>query len=508
MSLGSTAVVLGGSMAGLCAAGALAPHFDRVVVLERDELPADAEHRRGVPQSKHPHFLLNSGRRAISDLFPGFEQDLIAAGGLHLIASMDTAYLEDPGWAPRKQGTMTMVYSSRILIERVLRDKVRELDNVSTREGVSVTGIATTAGGTAQGRVTGVTFTGAAGEERIDADLVVDALGRGSSVSDWLAAAGWSAPPVQTLDAKVTYTSRWYDLPSPQDRPKAWWWQHMVIMPTQDKGPHPDEHDFLVNFFPIEGNRAIACMGSWGIDMPRTTSDFVASAERVRTPKFAAAMAACEPTSEVHLTRSTGNKWRRYDRLATPPLGLVFVGDSICAFNPFYAQGISSAAASALLLRDKLGAAAASGQDLDQRFFKRFLAEQRRGLKVPWGMAMARDKGYECATGTETLPEWQRRILASMTWPMFNLITGAAREDAVVDDHFARVFNLDESLAEMMRSPRVLWGLLRYRVSSLFGRYRVPFGFDARQDPPGTDWTPGGAAYEKELAGSGKGSGR
>ena len=157
MSLGRTAVVLGGSVAGLCAAGALAPHFDEVLVLERDELPADAEHRRGVPQSKHPHFLLNSGRRAINELFPGFEEDLVAAGGMHLMPSMDAAYLEGPGWAPRKQGAMTMVYGSRILIERVLRDKVRELANVTIREGVSVSGLDTDGGGTPQGRVTGVT---------------------------------------------------------------------------------------------------------------------------------------------------------------------------------------------------------------------------------------------------------------------------------------------------------------------------------------------------------------
>jgi len=491
MSLGRKAVVLGGSMAGLCAAGALAPHFDEVVVLERDDLPADAEHRRGVPQSKHPHFLLNSGRRAIGELFPGFEEDLIAAGGLHLMPSMDAAYLEGPGWASRKQSSMTMVYSSRILIERVLRDKVRLLTNVKIREGVSVTGIETT--GTS-GRVTGVTFSGSEGDQRIDADLVVDALGRGSSASDWLVAAGWQAPPVMTLDAKVTYTSRWYDLPAPAERPAAWWWQHMVIMPTQEKGEQPPEHEFLVNFFPIEGNRTIACMGSWGIDMPRTTDDFVASAERVRTPLFAAAMAACEPTSEVHLTRSTGNKWRRYDALATAPEGVVFIGDAICAFNPFYAQGISAASESALILRDRLAATSV----LDQRFFKGFLAAQRKSLKVPWGMAMARDRGYECAEGTEVLPPWQRKVLASMTWPMFNLITGAAREDAVVDDHFARVFNLDESLADMMRSPRVLFGLVRYRVNSLLGRRKVPFGFDAQADPPATDWTPG-AHDEKQM---------
>ena len=494
MTLGRTAVVLGGSIAGLCAAGALAPHFDEVLVLERDELPADAEHRRGVPQSKHPHFLLNSGRRAISDLFPGFEDNVIAAGGLHLMPSMDAAYLERTGWASRKQSSMTMVYSSRILIERVLRDNVRQLGNIAIREGVSVRGIETTGGG-ANGRVTGVTFATAAGDERVDADLVVDALGRGSSVSDWLVAAGWPETPVQSLDAKVTYTSRWYDLPSPEARPGSWWWQHIVIMPTQDKGEHPDEHEFLANFFPVEGERAIACMGSWGIEMPRTTDDFVASAKRLRTPLFSAAMATCEPTSEVHLTRSTGNKWRRYDRLPTAPMGIVFVGDSICAFNPFYAQGISAAAGSALLLRARLQ----SATELDQRFFKGFLAEQRKALKVPWGMAMARDRGYECATGTETLPPWRRKILASLTWPTFNLITGAAREDSVVDDHFARVFNLDESLADMMKSPRVLGGLLRYQVNSVLGRRKVPFGFDPQLDPPGTDQTPGVAPHDRKL---------
>jgi 2-polyprenyl-6-methoxyphenol hydroxylase-like FAD-dependent oxidoreductase len=481
MSLGRTAVVLGGSMAGLCAAGALAPHFDEVLVLERDELPPDAEHRRGVPQSKHPHFLLNSGRRAINDLFPGFEEDLVAAGGLHLVASMDTAYLEGPGWAPRKQGALTMVYGSRILIERVLRDKVRELANVKIREGVTVNGIDTVDGGTPRGRVTGVQFD----DERVDADLVVDALGRGSAVSGWLVAAGWPQAPVKTLDAKVTYVSRWYDLPDAETRADSWWWQHMVIMPTQEKGKHPDEHEYLVNFFPMEGNRSIACMGSWGLAMPRTVEDFQASAERLRTPKFAEAMAASEATSDVHLTRSTGNAWRRYDKLPTPPLGLAFVGDSICAFNPFYGQGMSSAALSARLLRDRLRSTA----ELDQAFFRGLLSAQRKELKVPWGMAMARDRGYECATGTEVAPAWQRRILAAMTWPMFNVITGASREDAVVDEHFARVFNMDESLTQMMTSPRVLAGLVRFKVRSVLGRLSLPFGFDSQQDPPGTDWT-------------------
>ncbi|MCW2799170.1 MAG: hypothetical protein JWQ70_642 [Aeromicrobium sp.] len=490
MGLGRTAVVLGGSMAGLSSAGALAPHFDEVLVLERDELPADAQHRRGVPQSKHPHFLLNSGRRALGELFPGFEADLIAAGGMPLIASMDTAHMTDVGWSPRKRGALDMVYGSRLLIERVLRDRVRALKNVTIREGVTVTGINTDDAG----RVIGVKFSG----EEVDAALVVDALGRGSKVSDWLVAAGQPEVPVITLDAKVVYVSQWYDLPSAEERADTWWWKHMVIMPTEKKDDHPKEHDYLSNFFPIEGNRSIACMGSWGLDMPHNEEEFIAAANQLQTPKFAAAMEASTPTSEVHLTRSTGNKWRRYDKLPVAPQGVVFVGDSICAFNPFYGQGMSSAALSAVRLRGALESTSA----LDPAFYQGFLAGQAKEFKVPWGMAMARDRGYDCATGTETVPAWMRKILASVGASMFNTITGASREDHVVDEHFARVFNLDESIGTMMRSPRVIFGLLRFRVKDIFGRHKIPFGFDPQLDPPGKDWSVEAGTAEPELEAS------
>ena len=47
--IGKQAVVIGAGMAGLTAAGALADHFEQVVVLERDILPSEATYRAGTP---------------------------------------------------------------------------------------------------------------------------------------------------------------------------------------------------------------------------------------------------------------------------------------------------------------------------------------------------------------------------------------------------------------------------------------------------------------------------
>ena len=76
------AVVVGASMAGLIAARVLADRFERVTVIDRDTLPTGDENRAGVPQGRHGHGLLASGFRALEGLFPGLEQELVAAGAV------------------------------------------------------------------------------------------------------------------------------------------------------------------------------------------------------------------------------------------------------------------------------------------------------------------------------------------------------------------------------------------------------------------------------------------
>jgi 2-polyprenyl-6-methoxyphenol hydroxylase-like FAD-dependent oxidoreductase len=487
MPHGARAVVLGGSIAGLCAAAAVREFFEDVVILERDELPEGTAHRRGAPQSKHPHFLLNAGREALAELFPHVEQRLIDAGAKVLNPALDAAYCEGRGWAPRKAGAMTMLYSSRILLERVLRDSVRELPGVHLREGVSTRGLIVHTGPTPS--VGGVRYGPAAGggDECLSADLVVDAMGRGSSMPSWLADCGLSPPPEQTLNARVMYSSRWYQPPTGGERPADWWWQQLVVLPAPAPGGR-EEHEYLCTIFPVEGDRWIAFMGSWGHEMPRTSEEFEARAGAVRAPAFAAALARARPTSDVFTTRATSNVWRRYDRLSASPSGLVAMGDAVCAFNPLYGQGMSAAAVSATILRDVLREHAA----LDRSVLRTFFRRQADYLTIPWSLAVARDRAYEHARGTEMLPDGFRKSLTRrLAWPVFGLISAASREDRVVEHHFGRVFNIQESLTDMLRNPRVLVGLARYQVRSMTGRTCLPPYASPLSMPPATDHSGG-----------------
>ena len=87
--VGERAIVVGGGMAGLSAARVLSDRFSQVVLLDRDELPDDANPRPGVPQGKHPHGLLLGGLKALEHLFPGFGDELRQAGAVaeNLIAA-------------------------------------------------------------------------------------------------------------------------------------------------------------------------------------------------------------------------------------------------------------------------------------------------------------------------------------------------------------------------------------------------------------------------------------
>src|SRR6201993_3903660 len=74
------AVVIGGSIAGLCAARVLSDCYDAVTLYERDESPSTPANRATVPQDRHLHLLMARGAIEFESLFPGLLKDMVAAG--------------------------------------------------------------------------------------------------------------------------------------------------------------------------------------------------------------------------------------------------------------------------------------------------------------------------------------------------------------------------------------------------------------------------------------------
>lgn len=72
--------MLGAGIAGLACAAVLAELYDDVTIIERDRLPREPLHRRGIPQGRHLHSLLSRGSQVLEQLVPGLLGELVAAG--------------------------------------------------------------------------------------------------------------------------------------------------------------------------------------------------------------------------------------------------------------------------------------------------------------------------------------------------------------------------------------------------------------------------------------------
>lgn len=375
--IGSAAIVVGAGIAGLCAARALADHFERVTVFERDRLPSSARSRPGVPHGRHAHALSIGGQLALVQLFPGFEDDLALAGAVRVSSGLDVR-VERPGHDPypRRDLGMTSFAASRSLIELLVRRRVEQHPTIHFRTGCRVVSLQASKDGD---RVTGVACSGTGGVET--ADLVIDATGRGELTLELLRAKGLPLPERTTIGIDRGYASVSFTLPS-QARPD---WKGLIT------SPHAAQSSRSALIYPIEGERWIMSTGGRHEDQPpRSWPTIIEYLRGLRTPTaFETMRAACEVSEPVHFL-FRASQWRHYERLPSFPFGLLPIGDAICVFNPVYAQGMSVAAQEARLLQDLLARAAATPEAL-VRLTLDFFAGAHSLIDTPWASAAVPD---------------------------------------------------------------------------------------------------------------------
>ena len=369
------ALVLGGSVAGMCAAQALAGFFERVTVVDRDLLPTDGTNRKAVPQGTQLHLLLARGAVDMDLLFPGLLADLRSCG-VPVLSDFSTMHLDVAGHVQRRDASVgrPLYLPTRPFLESRLRSRMA--DNVAIRQETEVLGLVGDSG-----RVTGARVRSRGAAAELAADLVVDATGRGGRCVTWLRDLGVPAPPEEHLDVDIVYSAGTVRMPIPPGADQAFL---LAATPRRPWGLgilRQEDDRWMVNAYGYAGHH------------PGGDQDSLMALARVATPTYwyRALQTAqwCGPVVTMHFPRTVR---RRYDRHSGLPEGLLVMGDALCSFNPIYAQGMTVAAIEALRLRRCV-------VESLEGVGRRFHAATRRELDTVWRLGLG-DLRYPGVTGS------------------------------------------------------------------------------------------------------------
>lgn len=393
------AIVIGGSIAGLLAARILCDRFERVILIERDRFPDAPEPRPGVPQATHVHALLTRGKYILEGLFPDLEAELMAMGVPRLNWTTDFRWYVGNTLQPHISSELLTVTCSRPLLEWAIARHLRQLSNFKLLENGKVTGFLTNK---EKSKIIGINYQKCGQNtpeysqpETLTADLVVDASGRNSSTPKWLQELGYYPPAETVINSFLGYASRRYQIPATFTAP----WKGLYL---QSSPPHQKRGGVL---YPVENNQWILTLAGVGRDYPPgDETGFLAFAESLADPILYEAIRHADPLSPIHCFRRTENCRRHYEKLARMPDGLAVLGDAVCAFNPVYGQGMTTAAVGAMTLAECLDHP--QGMTGLTRRFQQQLAGK---IRDPWLMATGEDGRWETTEGKK--PDLMTRFM-------------------------------------------------------------------------------------------------
>lgn len=436
------AVVIGASLAGLCAARVLSDSYSQVSVYERDELPPTAANRATVPQDRHLHLLMARGAVEFDNLFPGLLNDMVAAGVPMLENRPDCIHLGAAGHVLGTGQTLrdefTAYVPSRPHLEWQIRKRVQGIGNVAIQRRR----VAEPAFDPLRRRVTGVFLDPAdeAGDpEFVAADLVVDAAGRGTRLPVWLAQWGYQRPIEETVDIGIHYATHYFRMPDGLIREKV------VVA-----GASHDQSLGMGMLCYEDGTWVLTTFGVADAKPPTTFGGMVALADQLLPSHFTDALAQAEPVGEPAFHAFPASRWRRYDKLDSFPAGIVPLGDAVVSFNPTFGQGMTMTALQAGHLRRALRW---SNGDLAGEVNR---ATAKTTYPV-WTMNAIGDTSFHHARA-ERVPWWWRPSGA-----LFDQFLGAAETESVLAEWFLRRFSLLDSLY-MVPPPRIIGRAIAHNV--------------------------------------------
>ena len=208
------AVVIGGSIAGLMAAKVLSETFNKVTVLDKDTPPDKSEVRKGAPQGAHAHVVLESGREIMEKFYPGLTEEMESGGANIADTANHVAWFHHGVWKMRYKSGIKLTLASRPFLEWNIRQRTAQVPNIQI---INETTVADLLSSEDNNTILGVKITKTGNSSNItnlQADLVVDATGRGSRAPIWLTDMGYESPKEEHIGVNLSYTSRMFEKPA------------------------------------------------------------------------------------------------------------------------------------------------------------------------------------------------------------------------------------------------------------------------------------------------------
>ena len=357
-----SAVVIGGSIAGIAAAKVLTDSFERVTVLEKDAPHRRREGRPGAAQGWHLHHLLTAGQIELERQFPGIVDDMVREGAFKV--DMAAQYRIRLGGSWKKPGTsdIQIVCAGRPLLEWCVRRRLDGEPRVTFRYESEVTDLVFDRGGQT---VIGVAVRGAEGRvEVVPAEFVVDASGKNTPVPDILDQVGVGAPEVEQDIINCFYSTMQHHVPPERQ------WQDKVMVICYAYRPYEDTYAAQYYTDTTRSVLSTSLVAYNCYSPPRTAQEFRAFADRMPSPVVGENIDGLEPASEIYNFRYPNMLRLRYERKRNLPRALLVVGDAYTSADPVSGLGMSLALKEVREMQLLLAKLGPGHPDLPRRYFR------------------------------------------------------------------------------------------------------------------------------------------
>ncbi|KAF7340244.1 hypothetical protein MVEN_01943100 [Mycena venus] len=468
--LSGTAVVCGGSIAGIVAARICADHFERVIIID-PEIRDSEKPKTRILQYNAGHILLYLFVEGARKLWPNFDVEMKAAGGRFGPADTQIHYSGIPLLTPYNKYPSGQ-FPDTLIIRRSICQKVlhRLLMQHPTSSKIimlagTVRGVRASQDSTSVDSVTVRELDGSHSSLQ-DVALVVDCTGMTQAGSKWLSTSGFELPEMirSRYHGNISYMTLCFnvspDLAAKLPIPAA----QRKTMLVYGYVPHDEAQSSTLALIMTDNNTIQLMFADTAHrDLPRTAAEvlpFITAFQSFKTPIPSWVIEVIELLCEYgnpsfDPVKISTQSFVQYHTLpkGTLPSNFIALGDASLQLNPVHAQGFSKAIMNGIALNSLLHAvkSASLPDDFSTRYFK----NSAETMEALWNATRLHDYGSPSCEPMDGETKDTGRLVR---WFESKLVSAATKDEEVASAlwHVRHMLAADKALL----APTVLWKIL------------------------------------------------